>query len=98
MGATKRATTSGGVLAVGYVAAALTTASQMPQVIKVFRTNRVRDLSFAFYLMLLVGAGIWVAYGALQEDYVVVVANIFTVCFCSYIAYKIYRGRKCKQL
>jgi len=91
---TERATTDSGTLAVGYLAALITTVSQLPQVLKVRRSNHVRDLSLEFYVMLFVGVIMWIVYGALQSDLVIVVANSFTLFFTGYIALKIVIKRR----
>jgi MtN3 and saliva related transmembrane protein len=63
------------VTALGLVAAALTTIANVPQVWKAWRTGETRDLSLAMTLILAAGLGLWVVYGALQADAVIVVAN-----------------------
>lgn len=59
----------------GLAAAALTTIANVPQVWKAWRTGETRDLSLAMTLILAAGLGLWVGYGVLQSDPVIVVAN-----------------------
>lgn len=59
----------------GLAAAALTTTANVPQVWKAWRTGETRDLSLAMTLILAGGLGLWVVYGVLQSDPVIVVAN-----------------------
>lgn len=59
----------------GLLAAALTTAANVPQVLKAWRTRETRDLSLKMTLILASGLALWVVYGILQSDSVIVVAN-----------------------
>lgn len=59
----------------GLLAAALTTAANVPQVLKAWRTRETADLSLAMTVILAAGLGLWVVYGILQGDAVIVVAN-----------------------
>lgn len=63
----------------GYAAAFLTTVSFLPQVIKVWRTRSVRDISLATYSMFTVGAALWLAYGLAIHSLPVILANAVTV-------------------
>lgn len=57
---------------IGLLAAALTSLSYVPQVKKALPAASTEDLTLA---ILAVGLSLWVAYGMLQSDYVIVVAN-----------------------
>jgi MtN3 and saliva related transmembrane protein len=59
----------------GLAAASLTTAANVPQVWKAWRTKQTEDLSLAMTLILAAGLGLWVIYGILQSDPVIVMAN-----------------------
>jgi MtN3 and saliva related transmembrane protein len=59
----------------GVAAAALTTFANVPQVLKAWRTKDTKDLSFAMTIILASGLGLWVIYGLLRADYVIVLAN-----------------------
>ena len=64
---------------IGYAAAFLTTASFLPQVIKVWRSRSTRDISLATYGMFTLGAGLWLAYGLVIQATPVILANAVTV-------------------
>ena len=64
---------------IGYAAAFMTTVSFLPQVIKVWRTRTVRDISLATYSMFTVGAALWLAYGLAIHSLPVILANAVTV-------------------
>ena len=60
---------------VGFAAAVCTTVSYIPQVNKCWQTGSTGDLSLKMLLILATGIGLWVAYGFLKGDTVIVVAN-----------------------
>ena len=70
--------------AVGLVAAALTSLSYIPQVRKALRRGSTNDLSSRTLAALAAGLGIWIVYGLLKGDYVIVLAN--AVGFFSLVA------------
>lgn len=61
--------------AVGFAAAAMTTCSFLPQVIQVWRTRSVGDISLGMYAVLSLGVACWVVYGCLIRSLPVVLAN-----------------------
>lgn len=61
---------------IGLVAATLITASQIPQVIQIVKTKSTRDISLWTYLMADTGASLWVVYGVMRGDVVIVLANL----------------------
>jgi MtN3 and saliva related transmembrane protein len=63
------------VTVIGLVAAALTTAANAPQVWKVWRTREANDISLRMTLMLSAGLALWVVYGFMQGDIVIILAN-----------------------
>lgn len=59
----------------GLVAAFCTTISYLPQVIKAWKTGSTADLSMQMMLLLFAGLSLWIAYGFMKADHVIVVAN-----------------------
>jgi MtN3 and saliva related transmembrane protein len=79
--------------ALGLLAAALTTAANIPQVVKCWRTRKADDISLAMIVTLGSGLALWTLYGALRGDLVVVIGN--TVAFliaCALLALKLRFG------
>jgi MtN3 and saliva related transmembrane protein len=64
------------VYAIGLLAAALTSLSYLPQVRKAFPRGATKDLSFKTLTVLAAGLALWVAYGLLNGDSVIVIANV----------------------
>lgn len=62
-------------IALGLAAAALTSLSYIPQVKKAFRRGATKDLSVKTFSILFVGLLLWVLYGILEADVVIIVAN-----------------------
>ena len=60
---------------IGMVAAFCTTASFLPQAIRVIRTKRTRDISLGMYLMFTMGIFLWLLYGILTRDIPIIIAN-----------------------
>jgi len=60
---------------VGFVAAFCTTVSYVPQVKKCWQTGSAGDLSLKMLLILATGIGLWVVYGILKGDMVIIIAN-----------------------
>jgi MtN3 and saliva related transmembrane protein len=68
--------------AIGLAAAACTTVSFVPQVVKVLRTRETRAISLAMYLVFSAGVALWLAYGLLVHDLPVILANACTIVLC----------------
>ena len=66
---------------IGISAAFLTTLSFLPQIVKAYRTRRMKDVSR--YLMILFSAGsiLWIIYGIIHADLVIVGANVTAAVF-----------------
>lgn len=69
----------------GLLAGACTTLSFLPQVIKVIKTQSTKDLSPYMMLIHTTGASLWVAYGVLKEDFIIVGFNLLTTILVSVI-------------
>jgi MtN3 and saliva related transmembrane protein len=60
---------------VGTGAALLTTACNVPQLMKCWQTGSAGDISLKMLLALASGVALWIAYGMLKSDPVIVAAN-----------------------
>jgi MtN3 and saliva related transmembrane protein len=75
---------------IGYIAAALTTASFVPQAWKTFRTKDVSGISLGMYSMFTVGISLWLVYGLMLRAWPIVIANVVTISLaCTILAMKI---------
>ena len=60
---------------IGLTAAVCTTAANLPQLKKAWVTGQTDDLSLKTLLMLGSGLVLWIIYGVLQSDFVIILAN-----------------------
>ena len=80
------------VTAIGLAAAFCTTVSYVPQLKKCWDTGSAGDLSIKMYIILASGIALWVVYGFLQEDVVIVLANSVSLVLLSGILF--FRARE----
>jgi MtN3 and saliva related transmembrane protein len=64
---------------VGAGAAFCTTASYVPQLRKCLETGETGDLSLKMLLLLLCGLSLWIGYGAIRSDWVIITANAISL-------------------
>lgn len=64
---------------VGYFAAACTTLSFLPQLIRVLKLRSARDISLGMFLVFSFGTALWLAYGVAIHSWPVMVANAVTL-------------------
>ncbi len=64
---------------VGYIAATLTTAAFLPQVLKVWKSKSTKDLALPTLLSFILGVGMWLVYGLLDKSTPVIIANTITL-------------------
>jgi MtN3 and saliva related transmembrane protein len=69
----------------GLVAAILTTASFLPQVVKSWKTKKTGDVSIGMYSVLVIGVILWLVYGILIKDLPLILANILTLIFTFFV-------------
>jgi len=70
---------------IGYVGAFCTTISFLPQVYKVLKEKDASALSLSMYLIFTFGVSLWLVYGLLKNDPVLILANGITLVFASII-------------
>lgn len=70
---------------IGAVAAFLTTASFLPQAIKVLHTRETAAISLAMYSLFTAGVATWLAYGILTMQWSIIIANAVTVVLAGII-------------
>ena len=80
---------------IGYVAAALTTISFVPQVWMTWRTRDVEGISLGMYCLFTLGIALWLVYGVLQNAWPLILANSVTLTLALCIlAMKLRFGRR----
>ena len=64
---------------VGVAASILTAFSLLPQLIKIIKEKKADDVSLGMLLILLAGLSLWIIYGFMIEDKIIIFSNIFSV-------------------
>jgi MtN3 and saliva related transmembrane protein len=72
---------------VGSIAAFCTTVSYFPQLKKCWETGSADDLSLKMFLTLATGIALWVAYGYMKSDVVIILANAVSLTLLLGILY-----------
>jgi MtN3 and saliva related transmembrane protein len=65
--------------AVGAVAAALTSFGFVPQVVKMWRTRSVKDVSPITIVQFIAGGSLWAVYGVHLNNWVIIAANLVSL-------------------
>jgi MtN3 and saliva related transmembrane protein len=64
---------------IGAAAAFCTTIANIPQLKKVWETGKADDLSLKMLLLLISGLALWIVYGVLRGDLVIITANAISI-------------------
>lgn len=64
-----------GVDILGYSAGAITTLTFLPQVVKTYRERSAKDVSLMMFVIAAVNEVMWIVYGALKKDMVIMLTN-----------------------
>jgi MtN3 and saliva related transmembrane protein len=70
---------------VGIAAGIFTSASLLPQLIKLLKEKKAQDLSIFFLAILFVGLALWVWYGIIKNDIPIIATNSFSIVVNSLI-------------
>ena len=85
------------VTLIGLVAAFCTTISYIPQIGKIWRTGETDDISLKMFLILAAGIALWIVYGVMQRDAVIILANSVSLALLAAILFfklrNVARGR-----
>jgi MtN3 and saliva related transmembrane protein len=64
------------IYCLGMLAAALTSLSYLPQLQKAMPRNSTSNLSLKMLMVLSAGLCLWIVYGVLKNDWVIIIANL----------------------
>lgn len=82
------------VVLTGWLATVVADTSIVPQVVVAARAFDLTAVSIPMYAMMATGASLWVAYGALLGDTLLVVNNAWFVPCASFVAWRAWRSRQ----
>ena len=82
--------------AAGSAAAVLTMFGFLPQVLKMFKTHSVKDVSVLTILQTDMGVLLWIVYGMYRRDTILIIANFvsFMIVSTALVLYIKYRDEK----
>jgi MtN3 and saliva related transmembrane protein len=64
---------------IGLAASICTGIAMLPQLIKTFKEKKPGDISYMMLAVLMVGLAIWVWYGFVKEDWIIIISNAFSL-------------------
>lgn len=76
-----------GVDLLGAVAGAITTMTFLPQVIKTIKDKSAKDISLLMFVIAAVNETMWIIYGALKNDWVIILTNAVILCMSLIMIY-----------
>ncbi|MEP7165972.1 MAG: SemiSWEET transporter [Ferruginibacter sp.] len=62
----------------GVIASVCTAVSLIPQLLKLLKEKKAEDVSLGMLTILFAGLGLWVYYGILKNDWIIIVSNSFS--------------------
>jgi len=65
---------------IGLFAGTCVTISVIPQILKVWRTKKVKAISLKTFSILTFGIGVWIVYGILKKDLPIIITNGVSFC------------------
>lgn len=66
------------ITVIGVLASICTGVSLLPQLAKLVKEKRPENISLGMVSILMVGLGLWVYYGFLKNDWIIIISNLFS--------------------
>jgi MtN3 and saliva related transmembrane protein len=76
-----------GVDILGYSAGAITSLTFLPQVLKTWKEKSARDISLMMFVIAAINEIMWIAYGALLDNWVIILTNAVVLFMSSIMIY-----------
>lgn len=64
---------------IGIGASAFTATSLLPQLVKLLKEKKSEDISIGMLAVLFIGLSLWIYYGCLKKDWIIIVSNSFSL-------------------
>jgi MtN3 and saliva related transmembrane protein len=64
---------------IGISASVFTATSLIPQLIKLIKEKKAEDISMGMLIVLMLGLMLWVWYGFVKEDWIIIISNSFSL-------------------
>jgi len=65
---------------IGITASVFTATALIPQLVKMIRDKKAEDVSYLMLVVLFIGHCLWIYYGFLKKDTIIIASNIFGLC------------------
>ena len=80
-----------GVDILGYAAGAITSLTFLPQVIKTWKEKSAKDISLLMFVIAAINEVMWIAYGALLNNWVIILTNAIVLAMSLTMIYLKFR-------
>ena len=80
-----------GVDILGYASGAITSLTFLPQVIKTWKEKSAKDISLLMFVIAAVNEVMWIAYGALLNNWVIILTNAIVLAMSLTMIYLKFR-------
>jgi MtN3 and saliva related transmembrane protein len=64
---------------IGVSASVFTATSLIPQLVKLIKEKKSENISLGMMIVLFIGLALWVWYGCLKDDWIIVISNGFSL-------------------
>lgn len=78
----------------GLIGGFCTTISFIPQVLKIWKTRSVKDISLTMFLIFTFGVVNWLVYGCVIKEVPIILANLITLLLCLLIIIGLLKFKK----
>ncbi|MCM4155528.1 SemiSWEET transporter [Gramella sp. AN32] len=78
----------------GIVAGICTTVAVIPQIIKAWKSKKVKDVSPGMFIILMIGVALWVVYGVVKNDIPIIATNGVSLALNSVMFYLMMKYKK----
>ncbi|MBA3665736.1 MAG: SemiSWEET transporter [Bacteroidetes bacterium] len=65
---------------IGILASIFTAVALLPQLIKIIREKKSEGISYLMLASLFLGLSLWIWYGCMKEDWIIIISNAFSLC------------------
>ncbi len=72
-----------GIEMLGYAAGAVTAFTFLPQVVKTWKEKSAKNVSLLMFIIAFVNEVMWIAYGVLSNNWVIISTNVVMITMCS---------------
>lgn len=76
-----------GIEILGYAAGAITCLTFLPQVIKTWKEKSAKDVSLMMFIIAFTNEVMWIVYGVLLNNWVIILTNVIMIVMCSIMIY-----------